>query len=209
MDNDTITTNSITTNGRDAAGHPAMTPDKPVKFHVPNHYTPGPGFDTFQEAVDDARSKIVEFDYSTPERPARSRKFIDLRMQINHPGGGGSLEGSMMRWEVFVDRVEICWTATVDALPDVEIPLPARAETAMSFAAQASAIFDATDITRVLAEAADAHLTHALAMLDAIYVDDPVQSIRERTYLLLLTIATRNEATEALTAEAEKIAAAT
>lgn len=69
-----------------------------IYYAVPTHYSIGPAFDTFDEAVEHARSTIVMLDYRASGGPVSySRAFVDQRVQ--------SKEGDLVtrRWEVFRD----------------------------------------------------------------------------------------------------------
>lgn len=70
-----------------------------VRYAVPGHYTTGPEFASFDEAVAHARTTIIKFDGID----GYSRAFVDLRrvIGIEH----GSSDAVLIRWEVFTDRV--------------------------------------------------------------------------------------------------------
>lgn len=63
-----------------------------VYFAVPTHYTIGPEFETFADAVAYARGEQVQ--------GGRSREFVDLR-ELSATG-----DRPLQRWEVFPDSVE-------------------------------------------------------------------------------------------------------
>ena len=84
--------------------------DPRVRFAVPQHYTSGPEFDTFEEAVQHARSTIVEFTYPGQgpdggDLVKHSRAFVDMRVKHAHVRGG-TRDLPAVRWEVWLDRVE-------------------------------------------------------------------------------------------------------
>ncbi len=84
------------------AYHHAMTTTS-ARFHVPGHYTAGPSYGSFDEAVEAARATIQTFSYG--DTISHSRAFVDLRHVTRHPDGGGT-DAVLARWEVFIDRVE-------------------------------------------------------------------------------------------------------
>lgn len=81
---------------------------EPVRFTVPSHYADARIGDrvswaSFAEAVTAARSTIQRFEYpgQTPDH-SFSRAFVALRQSNT------MIDGELLRWEVFADRVELC-----------------------------------------------------------------------------------------------------
>lgn len=70
-----------------------------VYYAVPGHYTitrDGVEHQSFEAAVADARSTIVDFDFG-----GQSRAFVDQRVR------DATGDRPLKRWEVFRDRVEV------------------------------------------------------------------------------------------------------
>lgn len=70
----------------------SVTTEACVRFSVPEHYTSGPEFDNFAEAVAYARK--------TP-----GRSCVAMRQHWTVPGENGSRDSEILRWEVYPDRV--------------------------------------------------------------------------------------------------------
>lgn len=90
-----------------SAGETRIEVAEEVRYEVVGPYSGIAKYDTFDAAVEEARSRIETFDYG--ENGKRdSRAFIALRQRSRSygaPGPESGLDAELIRWEVYRDSV--------------------------------------------------------------------------------------------------------